>query len=73
MSDQCKSCTIRGDFKKCLSEPCFHHENWAFMEMQQERDSYKAKAEGLYKLIQEALHVDVYVEEEAKKIMEGVI
>lgn len=41
--------------------------------LEKEKDSYRAKAEGLYKLIQEALHVDVYVEEEARKIMEGVI
>jgi hypothetical protein len=28
MSDQCATCTVRGDFERCLVTPCGHHENW---------------------------------------------
>ncbi len=28
MSDQCKSCSIKGNYQKCLDTECFHHENW---------------------------------------------
>ena len=28
MSDQCKHCTIRGDYEKCIKTKCHHHENW---------------------------------------------
>ncbi len=28
MSDQCRTCTERGDLVKCLSAECFSHENW---------------------------------------------
>lgn len=28
MSDQCKHCTIRGDYNKCITTECFHHESW---------------------------------------------
>ena len=28
MSDQCKHCQVRGDYNKCMSTECFHHENW---------------------------------------------
>ena len=28
MSDQCKHCECRGDYERCNSTPCSHHENW---------------------------------------------
>lgn len=28
MSDQCRHCTLRGDYDRCISENCFAHENW---------------------------------------------
>ena len=28
MSDQCKTCALRGDINNCLAAKCFHHENW---------------------------------------------
>ena len=28
MTDQCKHCTMRGDYKACSGTPCGHHENW---------------------------------------------
>jgi len=28
MSDQCRTCTVRGNLNKCLSLKCFQHENW---------------------------------------------
>ncbi len=28
MTDQCKHCTVRGDYEKCIVTPCGHHENW---------------------------------------------
>ena len=32
MSDQCKSCVVRGYYDQCLETPCFHHENWINLE-----------------------------------------
>ena len=28
MSDQCRNCTLRGDYETCINTECFHHENW---------------------------------------------
>ena len=28
MSDQCKNCVARGDYKLCVTLECWHHENW---------------------------------------------
>lgn len=28
MSDQCKNCSVRGDYKKCITTECFRHESW---------------------------------------------
>ena len=28
MSDQCRNCSVRGDFNECMKTECFHHENW---------------------------------------------
>lgn len=30
--DQCKHCTVRGDFDKCSQTPCSHRETWGFRE-----------------------------------------
>ena len=32
MSDQCKNCTLRGDYEACIKTECFHHENWINVE-----------------------------------------
>ena len=28
MSDQCKNCTVRGDYEACIATPCSKHESW---------------------------------------------
>ena len=32
MTDQCKHCIVRGDYKKCLETPCSKHESWIDIE-----------------------------------------
>lgn len=51
MSDQCSNCVNRGDFSNCMSEPCFHHENWVFKQISKDRDTYKAEVERLRSII----------------------
>ena len=41
MSDQCRTCTSRGNFKLCVETPCFHHENWYEVEMQRRLNVYR--------------------------------
>lgn len=31
--DQCKYCTVRGDFDACLNAECGHHDNWFTVEL----------------------------------------
>ena len=51
MSDQCKHCTVRGDWDKCQSTECFHHENWAWLQLKDQRDKLQARVEELEKVL----------------------
>ena len=47
MSDQCKHCTVRGDWDKCQSTECFHHENWAWLQLKDQRDKLQDRVQEL--------------------------
>ena len=36
MTDQCKSCTCRGNLKKCMETECYQHENWFVKELKKQ-------------------------------------
>jgi len=38
MSDQCRTCTVRGDMVQCLATSCGHHEDWFALELRTRLD-----------------------------------
>ena len=40
-NDQCKHCTLRGNFSKCVEEECSQHNNWYALEQQKNVDELK--------------------------------
>jgi len=47
MSDQCQHCTVKGDWDKCQSTKCFHHENWGWLQLKDQRNNLQAKVQEL--------------------------
>ena len=45
MTDQCKHCDARGDFDRCTSLECGHHENWISRQHRERYAKLKAAAQ----------------------------
>ena len=64
MSDQCKHCTVRGDWDKCQSTKCFHHENWAWLQLKDQRNKLQAIVNELEKREQSLIDdVEIHIDE----------
>jgi hypothetical protein len=40
--DQCGTCTVKGDYEKCISVLCSHHETWYAKQMVDEIERLKS-------------------------------
>lgn len=47
MSDQCRHCTLKGDWKSCKSEDCGHHDNWGWKQLEKENQTLRAQVDDL--------------------------
>ena len=54
MSDQCQHCTVRGDWDKCQSTKCSTHEDWAWLQLKDQRNELADTVELLSEQLQEA-------------------
>ena len=41
--DQCKYCSVKGDFEECLKTECGHHNNWFTVELLKQIEELKQK------------------------------
>lgn len=45
MSDECKHCTLRGDYTACINEPCSKHDSWIDQERKERIAELEAESE----------------------------